>query len=93
MINLPIERIWKPEMGHAVGHLNDGVLSGRLAGAMRENIANHPISPKLHSTNLTFGDTIICQKEQACRTFRKEVCLPTWELLSNRQRVCLQGLR
>ncbi|API55176.1 MULTISPECIES: hypothetical protein [Rhizobium] len=44
MINLPIERIWKPEMGHAVGHLNDGVLSGRLAGAMRENIANHPIS-------------------------------------------------
>ncbi|TAZ47140.1 hypothetical protein ELH75_32155 (plasmid) [Rhizobium leguminosarum] len=36
--------IWKPEMGHAVGHLNDGVLSGRLAGAMRKNIGNHPIS-------------------------------------------------
>lgn len=44
MINLPIERIWKPEMGHAVGHLNDGVLSSRLAGAMRKNIGNRPIS-------------------------------------------------
>ncbi|OWK24746.1 hypothetical protein AJ87_18595 [Rhizobium yanglingense] len=43
MINLPIERIWKPEMGHAVGHLNDGVLSTRLAEALRKNIGEQPV--------------------------------------------------
>jgi hypothetical protein len=38
MINLPIERIWKPQMNRAVGHLNDAVLDAPLAQAIRKSI-------------------------------------------------------
>lgn len=31
-------------MGHTLGHLNDSVLSSRLAAAIRKNIGEQPIS-------------------------------------------------
>eukprot|EP01037_Dinobryon_pediforme_P020648 gene20648-21323_t len=38
MVNLPIERIWKPQNGRAVGHLNDAVLNASLAKAIKADI-------------------------------------------------------
>jgi hypothetical protein len=44
MVNLPIERIWKPQMGRAVGHLNDGVLDASLAKTVKGHISQSPVA-------------------------------------------------
>jgi len=44
MINLPIERIWKPQMNRAVGHLNDAVLDAHLAAAIRKGIGSNAVA-------------------------------------------------
>ena len=44
MVNLPIERIWKPQMNRAVGHLNDAVLNARLAAAIRKGIGSDAVA-------------------------------------------------
>lgn len=44
MVNLPVERIWKPQDGRAVGHLNDAVLDASLAKAVKANIGLQPVS-------------------------------------------------
>ncbi|WP_155922388.1 hypothetical protein [Mesorhizobium sp. L103C131B0] len=44
MVNLPIERIWKPQNGRAVGHLNDAVLDASLAKAVKADIGQSPVS-------------------------------------------------
>jgi hypothetical protein len=43
MVNLPIERIWKPQAGRAVGHLNDSVLNESLAKAIKARIGSAKI--------------------------------------------------
>ena len=43
MVNLPIERIWKPQKGLAVGHLNDAVLDASLAKAVKADIGQSPV--------------------------------------------------
>ena len=44
MINLPIERIWNPQNGRAVGHLNDAMLDRRLAGEIRNGIGKGAVA-------------------------------------------------
>lgn len=44
MVNLPIERIWKPQNGRAVGHLNDGVLDASLAKAVKASIGENAVA-------------------------------------------------
>lgn len=44
MVNLPIERIWKPQMNRAVGHLNDAVLNPRLAATIRKGIGSDVVA-------------------------------------------------
>ncbi|RUV95464.1 MULTISPECIES: hypothetical protein [unclassified Mesorhizobium] len=44
MVNLPIERIWKPQKGRAVGHLNDSVLDASLAKAVKVDIGQSPVA-------------------------------------------------
>lgn len=44
MVNLPIERIWKPQIGRAVGHINDTVLDASLATAVKANIGPDPVA-------------------------------------------------
>lgn len=44
MVNLPIERIWKPQNGRAVGHLNDAVLDTSLAKAVKADIGQSPVA-------------------------------------------------
>lgn len=44
MVNLPIERIWKPQNGRAVGHLNDGALNASLAKAMKADISQSAVA-------------------------------------------------
>lgn len=44
MVNLPIERIWKPQKGRAVGHLNDAVLDATLARAVKANIGETAVA-------------------------------------------------
>lgn len=44
MVNLPIERIWKPQNGRAVGHLNDGVLDAPLAKAVKTGIGQRAVA-------------------------------------------------
>lgn len=44
MVNLPIERIWKPQNGRAVGHLNDAVLDASLAKAVKADIGQSPVA-------------------------------------------------
>lgn len=44
MVNLPIERIWKPLNGRAVGHLNDGVLDASLAKAVKVGIGQSAVA-------------------------------------------------
>ena len=44
MVNLPIERIWKPQNGRAVGHLNDGVLDASLAKAVKAGIGQSTVA-------------------------------------------------
>ncbi|WP_174802669.1 hypothetical protein [Martelella limonii] len=43
MVNLPIERIWKPQNGRAVGHLNDAILDASLAKAVKADIGQNPV--------------------------------------------------
>ena len=43
MVNLPIERIWKPQNGRAVGHLNDAVLDPSLAKAVKADIGQSSV--------------------------------------------------
>ena len=44
MINLPIERIWKPQMNRAVGHLNDTVLDAHFAANIRRGISSNAVA-------------------------------------------------
>src|SRR5690606_25094121 len=44
MVNLPIERIWKPQKGTAVGHLNDAVLDAMLARAVKADIGESAVA-------------------------------------------------
>ena len=44
MVNLPIERIWKPQSGRAVGHLNDAILNASLAKAVKADIGQNPVA-------------------------------------------------
>jgi hypothetical protein len=44
MVNLPIERIWKPQKGLAVGHINDAVLDASLAKAVKTDIGQSPVA-------------------------------------------------
>ncbi|RVL98275.1 hypothetical protein [Sinorhizobium meliloti] len=44
MVNLPIERIWKPQNGRTVGHLNDAVLDASLAKAVKASIGQSPVA-------------------------------------------------
>lgn len=44
MVNLPIERIWKPQKGRDVGHLNDGVLDASLAKAVKAGIGQSAVA-------------------------------------------------
>ncbi len=44
MVNLPIERIWKPQKGRAVGHLNDAVLDATLARAVKADIGESAVA-------------------------------------------------
>ncbi|WP_144378981.1 hypothetical protein [Mesorhizobium amorphae] len=44
MVNLPIERIWKPQNGGSVGHINDSVLDGSLARAIKKEIGQNELS-------------------------------------------------
>ncbi len=44
IVNLPVERIWKPQNGRAVGYLNDAVLDASLAKSVKSNIGQQPVS-------------------------------------------------
>lgn len=44
MVNLPIERIWKPQMNRAVGHLNDAVLDRHLAATIRKGFGSEVVA-------------------------------------------------
>ena len=44
MVNLPIERIWKPQKGRAVGHLNDAILDASLAKTVKADIGQASVT-------------------------------------------------
>lgn len=44
MVNLPMERIWKPQNGRAVGHINDSALDASLAQAIKKGIGTTSVS-------------------------------------------------
>jgi hypothetical protein len=44
MVNLPIERIWKPQMNNEVAHLNDALVDMRLALVIRKGIGTQSVA-------------------------------------------------
>lgn len=43
MVNLPIERIWKPQKSKTVAHINDAVIDASLANEVKKGIGPSPV--------------------------------------------------